>query len=525
MASTNWTFGDEQTLAEYVPLEDFKGILEQRIGISPDNAALLMRDGQIVDVYNGAHFSVGGIWQGVKEFFGGQHAMRLLAINLKPFQIEAGFEGLSQDNVPVASNLVIDFQVNPEKSENVLGLMNDQHPLIKPDIYQRLIPHLHDRVFGTVLRQVNAADIRGNTDLQNRIQADIVQETERLFGDLGMLVRSASVSFGLNEEEHAAIARRNVDREQEMLDHSFETKKREMEREQQATEFVFTSDLAAEKLKAAGEDELRSMILNQELAFADAREQGTRVQELGKLNHEIEVLNVERRAGYTRALEDTHNEVEKREIQLRLRKLDLEIEEMETLQRLRFRKLEEEQNIDLGARARGEQLDNLRALDEMELDSEERRRRMDRDDRSSDHDRGMEQRRLDAEMELAKLKAQGSMSPEQLLAVNAGLSPDVARIFTERAKAEALGSEREQALLREMVELTKDGRVASEDQARFFMDKAMQGAQGVAQANAGATPTANPGGSDVGTAECSACHREVPLSDRFCRHCGHQMRS
>ena len=65
--STNITLSDDNLLAEYVPLEKFKGVLEQRLAVGPDLVALLMRDGQIVGpVTSGSygHFLGGAIGMG-----------------------------------------------------------------------------------------------------------------------------------------------------------------------------------------------------------------------------------------------------------------------------------------------------------------------------------------------------------------------------------------------------------------------------------------------------------------------------
>ena len=48
-------------------------------------------------------------------------------------------------------------------------------------------------------------------------------------------------------------------------------------------------------------------------------------------------------------------------------------------------------------------------------------------------------------------------------------------VFAERARADALGADKQQALLREMVEMSRNDRAASDEQARYFFDKAMKG--------------------------------------------------
>src|SRR5512138_1376279 len=162
MASTNWVLSGPDTLAEYVPLEGFKGMLQQRIGVSPDHAALLIRDGKLVQAFAGGHFSIGGVWQSVKNMIGGEHALRLLVADLKPFQVEGEVDGLSADQVPLAASISIEFQLNPEKPENILGLIQQNGSLTRADVYERLIPPLRDRVFASVLGQVKASEVRGN---------------------------------------------------------------------------------------------------------------------------------------------------------------------------------------------------------------------------------------------------------------------------------------------------------------------------------------------------------------------------
>ena len=48
------------------------------------------------------------------------------------------------------------------------------------------------------------ADIRGNTALQDKVQADVFLEVQRLFHDLGVLVRAVSLTWALNDVERAA---------------------------------------------------------------------------------------------------------------------------------------------------------------------------------------------------------------------------------------------------------------------------------------------------------------------------------
>jgi hypothetical protein len=517
MASTNLTLSDNRILAEYVPSEAFQGLLQQRFGVSPDHVALLMRDGKIVDAFVGAHFAVGGVWQRLKEALGGSHALRLLLADLKPFQAKGEIDGVTRDGVAVSATVAIEFQVNPESPANILGLMPEQGPLLKPDVYARALPHLKDRVFTAVLTKVDAGEIRGNIALQDKLQADVLLEVQRVLHDIGILVRAASVTWALNDVERAAMQRSSSEREQQLLDYKVACKKREIDREKDATEFQLRADVDVEKLKASTEDDLRLMILRQELGFVDAREAGARAQELSQLDHELRVLNTQRRAGYQKALEDAQNEVDRAAIRRKLVELDLEVEAMKEEQRLRLVKLQEEQALALAAAARQQQMQSLRDMSTIELDGKERDRRIEREDRLADEEMKLKASQNSIQGELERLRLQAQMSPDQILAISAGLSPEVARVFAERARVTSIDMDKREALLREMVQLTGQGRMASEEQARFFFDKAMQSHS----AAPAAPPRPEP---EPETMECPGCHKRPPVTDRFCRYCGHALR-
>jgi hypothetical protein len=526
MPSTNWTLTDDQTLAEYVKLDDFKGITQERIGISPDHIALLMRDGQIIDAFTGGHFAFGGIWQKMKELIGGQHTYRLLVATLKPFMIEGAIEGLSKDDVSIAANVAVEFQLNPEKAANILGLMKERDALTKADVYTRLTPHLKDRVFSTIIRKVDAAEIRGNTLLQDKIQAEVMVEVDRLFKDLGVMVRAASLNWAANDEERAAIERSKSNREQAMLDFQAERTKRELTRERQVKDFTLQSDLAAEKLKSSSEDELRHMILSQELNFIDDQKEGVRAQELKGLDHELSVLNIKRADSYKKALEDALNETERAAIRKKLRQIELETSAMEEEQRIRLSKLEEDTKLDVADRARAAQLKSMRELGIIESEGAKREWEIGREKIVLEQEMTLKGKELDRLSELERLRTQKDMTPDQILAATAGQSADVARVFSERAKVQGTDFDKREALLREMAQQSKESQQSTADQAKYFMDKAMQGVQGVAAGKSSATQEgpAKSASAD-GTVECSNCHRNVPLTDRFCRFCGQAMRT
>jgi hypothetical protein len=525
MPSTNWTLSDDQTLAEYVKLEDFKSISQERIGISPDHIALLMRDGQIVDALTGGHFAFGGVWQRIKDFVGGKHTFRLLVATLKPFMIEGAIEGLSKDNVSIAATAAFELQLNPEKAINILGLMKERDSLTKPDVYTRLAPHLKERIFGTIIKKVDAAEIRGNVLLQDKIQADVMVEVDRLFKDLGVMVRAVSLNWSTNDEERAAIERSKSEREQQMLDFQAERTKRDLTRERQISEFTLQSDLNTEKLKASSEDELRHMFLAQELNFVDAQKEGVRAQELKTLDHELAILNIQRADSYKKALEDALNETERTAIRKKLKQIELEISAMEEEQRIRLIKLKSDTEMDVADRARAAQVRAMRDLGDIEGESAKRDWEIGREKIMLEQEMSLKGKELERLAEVERLRAQREMTPDQILALAAGQSADVAHVFSDRAKAQGSDFEKREALLREMAQMSREGQLSAADQAKYFIDKAAQTVQSVAASKSNARQEEPAKTASDNTVECSNCHQRIPITDRFCRICGHAMRT
>lgn len=553
MAIPYLTLSDDALLGEYVRLDDFKGLLEQRVAVGPDLLAMLIRDGQIAQAGPGGHFAVGGLWRAVKDVVGGEHAIRLLLADLKPFQAAKTITALSKDDVEIVCELTIELQVNPERPANVLGLIQEHAAVTKAGVLTRLEPHLGNRVVNAAVKRVDALELRGNLGLQDKLQADTMLEVERLAGDVGLLVRAVTVNFGTNDEEQARIVARQQAREQETLEREFAIINRSIEREAQSNVLQLTTALDVEKVKTATEDELRRLILANELAFIDARETGVRVQQMKLLEHELQLNRTQRLDGLKAQLEqeqhaiemartggqrrdvemdlavrEAHHQVTVTRIRGEMRGVEREIEDADTRQRLVLQRLEQTQGLDLAALARQEQLKAMAGLQQVELDGESIRVDIRNKAEQGAHERLMAERQLAAQAELDKMRMAKDLSEAQLLAVSAGFSPAVANVLVERARASAEADK--MTLMREMVQQARDAQVSSEAQARHFFETGMTGAVGVAQgvgvAAAGAGMHVHGGemGTGLGTVECPGCHNVIPESDRFCRKCGRPMR-
>jgi len=557
MASQPLVLTDPDLLAEFVRESEFKAFLEKRFATPPDLAALLFRNGELIDTFKGAHFSAGGLVNAVKSVVGGSSHIAMMLADLKPFQVQLPVFGTSKDDVYIEGLATLELQLNPDKPANILGLMSGvsrnegeaesskgasdsagRKSLSRLDVLERIAPHFSDRVMEAALRQVNAEDIRGERGLQDKIQADMMQEAERVCGDIGVMVRAVSVEWALNEVEREAFQRARLNREQDMLDHQLSLLKREVERQSEATELKVTANVDMAKLESASEDELAHMVLNSEVAFLDAREQATRRQEMEALAHEIEVLRTERAAKLENDLAEASHLTDLTSEAGRLRTVEREIELLDARHVAEMKKIgaftdveirerSERMELELARIAQEQSAANLRSLMDIEHSGKDRDADRDIRGKQADTENEIAKVRADTDSRTAQLQAGAQMTPEQIMAINAGLSPDVAQVLIEQARAKAGGSEGAMEAMRELVKGAAEEREAGRRHELDILKTGMAGATGVAHGAGGKSGHEHDSGLETSptAVDCPKCGRTLPAKANFCTGCGHKLRT
>jgi hypothetical protein len=540
---------DPRMIAEFVKRSEFQGLFEKRFAVPPDLVALLFRNGEFVDAYKGGHFSVNGVVDKLKSLVGGTTHVGMLIADLKPFPVSFGFTALSRDKVEIAGAAHIELQVDPDRPSNILGFMHGvtrvpQGPgpdgklpeqpgrlsLSKDDIVARLRPHLDERVFAQAIARMDAADLRGNVGLQDKIQADTMLAVQEFAARMGMVVLGASVQWARNPAEQEAMRRAEAEREADAAEFAIGLAKRRIAALADMEGASRDHQLEMFREQTAADTEIKRLALEAEVAAIDLREAQARRQEMEALAHEVAVLKAERVAKFEDEIRQLDHGEERLKAEIRLRKLKGEIEEFEFAAGLRRNALIADESLRqqiqtdkhklwVAAQNAAQQTSAIGSLAEIERQAEAARTA----------NRNAE-KMADAEAFAARARAVEKLDRDQIMGLGAMLSPDVAAVLAQEAQARSGSQAEMMAQMKEMVAAAQAANVTNSQQALQMFHLAMDGAARVA-AGAGGKGDPGPGGTvsatpaQAASIDCPKCRTKNSALNNFCDQCGHKLRT
>lgn len=554
MESEPLVLTDPNLLAEFVRESEFKTFFEKRFASPPDLAALLFRDGALINSFKGTQFSVGGLWENIKGLIGGSHHYAIMLADLKPFQVQFPVKGISKDMVEIAGTATLELQLNPDKPTNILGLMSGvsrqqtvaetgevpktgRKALSRFDVLERIEPQFRDRVFESVLGRHNAEEIRGNRGLQDQIQADMMTEAERICGDIGVMVRNGSIVWAMNAVEREQLAKAEIERQQAMLDYQVDLMKREVGRQSDSAQVKIQSQVDLTKLQQSSEDELAMMVLNSEVSFIDAREAAARRQEAEALQHEISILRSERAGRFENELAESGQLIDLTKEKARLREVERDIDALDRRHAAELRKMEALTDVDIDDAQVDSKIRQASAWNKVAQDNLAGTGHITEDLEDRKADRGIKVSKADTDNKVAvmdaearnrvdQLGAAAGMTPEQISAITASYSESAAAARIEEAKARAVSGEQMFEVVRQMSEEIKEERATSREHEHRMLETGMKGATGVAYGAGGAGAIVpDEAGPVTATVECPKCGRVLSAKANFCGGCGEQMRT
>lgn len=555
MESSPLVLTDPNLLAEFVRESEFKTFFEKRFASPPDLAALLFRDGALINSFKGTQFSVGGLWENIRGVIGGSHHYAIMLADLKPFQVQFAVKGVSKDSVEIAGTATLELQLDPDKPTNILGLMSGvsrqqlvdtkaggvaggRKALSRFDVLERIEPQFRDRVFEAVIGRHDADEIRGNRGLQDQIQADMMTEAQRIGGDLGLMVRNGSITWAINAVEREQLAKAEIERQQAMLDYQLELMKREVARQGDAAEVKIASQTDLTRLQQASADELALMVLNSEVTFTDAREAAARRQEAEALQHEIAILRTERAGKFENQLAESGQQIDLTGERARLRVIERDIDSLDRRHGAEMRKLEALTDVDIDQAQVGAKQNQTRDWQKIAQENLAGVGHIEQDLKDRDADRGIKVDKagtdnrisvMDAEARnrVDQMGAAAGMTPEQIMAITASYSETAANAKIAEAQARAASGEQMMQVVQQLSQEMKEERATSREHEHRMLETGMKGASGVAY-GAGGAAARGLEAPEIGggaTTECPKCGKVLSAKANFCGGCGHQLRT
>jgi hypothetical protein len=524
MSDTKWRVLPQGTIAEYLDESEFRGILQKTFAVPPDHLGILIRDGQLVDAFDGGHFSVGGVWESLKSMLGGKHAFRFLIADTKPFRHEALLTATTKDHQEVTGHLTVELQIDARKPADVIGLLEGSTTLTPGHVYDRLNAHLQTRVIERELNSHDASELRGNSGLQDRLQAELCREVERLVGDLGLTLRSATISWSQTDEEEMALRHKRTELAEKDAKFEHEVAMNALKRERAGTTFAMQAELQEDAARSDAETELALLLQSNKLKLSDTRNSTERAEELRELGHQAECARKKRIEARQSQLDAATTDHERRRIELDLQRMNSDFDMERRRSEMDLKQLEalhgrdnQQGDLKVADSAWELQKKKLEGMQSLQFDKAREESALDSGRQRQEHEAQIARMQQEQHGELEKLRLQSQMAPDQLLAIQAGLSPEVARIFSERAGAEGTHAAEKEAILREMVKMAQQGGADTADRIQAVVSTAFDKVN-----PGGATPPA--AAAAGGETECPSCHHQVPLADRFCKVCGKPMR-
>jgi len=447
------------------------------------------------------------------------------------------------------------------------------------------------------------SEAQDQTTAEMRAQARIFEERAQVLQAMREAVSSDRMNQVRTEDELAALLR-EFDKKRLIRDDEWERLQQEFAERREDHTLARAHTLALLKLQQEYELRMARGLREHELTMADLSQQ--REQELLRQRTQMQVeeeralweIRLRHQQNEARRAEEAAEAAAQRELELQRRQQELGLRAQEARTQAEIEAIEREQDrldAELGL-ALLEKMKAVKRHDEEErrlaelryqreqaeiaLMAEERRLEMQLRLERERHERELAAEAQRQKFEIERLETMGmlgaealiavagseqaalladlkrtetlkGMSEEQILALVAEKSPEVARAFQEkfRALAEGKMSEREQALyerlLAENKELAQIQREMAAEQARRQQElasEALRTQAEVAKAFAGSRPAPGPtvvipGGAgayggpavvgEAGAASgevqvCPNCHVRQPVGRKFCENCGHR---
>lgn len=537
MKANRWS-RREGDFATRVEVDDVQGFLRRPLVVESGLKALFFAGGRVAGDLPPGTYDMGGILQRIADL-GSTRAATVMLVDASDTPMDFWVSGLvTADPIRISAHCEVVIQVadpilffnNVMKGRQSYAVAELQESLsgemrnaMQEYVGQHALPELNASVEmktalqGQVERHLRTTFQRNGLDFVHvRVFEFAHQGVDEILGqrEETVLERERQEATAEREVQDVAYYERRAETWDRMRQALTDDRMREIRTEEEFLDFKAEID----KANLIRDDEVAGVVR----ALGEQTEDHEAARE-----HLVERLRIERDLERRRiellGSQDLDGAQVEHEIEMERRR---HIADLEARQREQAQDLEEMRGL-LGIKreTRDQKLDEERQRLQMEADHLERVSAM-----------GPEALLMAAPPDRAQLIAElrrteilKGFSEEQILAMAAENSPEVAKAFQE--KFSGASSEKVEALYERMLEekdkAASDSAETQREHARLMSEMFQRGLDAMSQAGRPTTPGGSGRPQAAGGAErvvvCPECHVELPVGTKFCTNCGHKI--
>lgn len=318
----NWRVYKDKTVACLLNQEELPGFFSKSFTAGPSEAAIVIRDGKIENIYTQTRVQTAGFMDRVLTFFKNESRVEVLFMSLSCFNLLFHIKSTAADMEEIECECNMSLKTIPENAGSILELMADKNLLAIDDVYEKIKHEITAKGFSNLVSQHQSQDILGSADISLQIENNVKENIKGLLANWGLVFESMSVNWCKTKQMKADIAVKEADRKEKAKD--FENKRHlmEMQRQLAISKTRIANLYEIKNLEAKGDTQLKAFYLEAELgrdrlqdqARVDTAEIDAKIQLINaQADHQEDLLGIETR----KVNEMTRLDVEDREWRLK----------------------------------------------------------------------------------------------------------------------------------------------------------------------------------------------------------------
>jgi len=300
----NWRVYGDRTVASLMDQEELPGLFSKEFLVGPGEAAVIIRDARVENVYTECRVKTAALMDRVLKFFRAESKVEALFLATTPFDFSFHIQGVAADRETVMGECKISLKVDPQKAGSILGLMAGKNVLATDDVYQKIKHEIISKGLAARISREQSQDLLSLTETSSFVEKDVESKMRATLENWGFVFDSFSIDWCMTEQMNIEVTEKSAQIEEESK--SFENKRRlmDMERELQISRTRIQNLQEIKMLDAKGDTDLKDFYLEAELgrdrmrdsARIDAAEIDARIQLIqADANHKEGLIRIEAR--------------------------------------------------------------------------------------------------------------------------------------------------------------------------------------------------------------------------------------